>query len=92
MGDVRESPALKIIMLLRELGADVVYHDPYVASLEAFGMRSEPLDQALSGADLVLLVTAHRGIDYEAIAAGAACLLDLRGVVDARGNPQVVRL
>ena len=46
----------------------------------------------LAGADLVLLVTAHRGIDYEAIAADAACLLDLRGVVDAPGKGQVVRL
>jgi len=92
VGDVRESPALKIIKLLRELGADVVYHDPYVASLEAFAMRSEPLEQALAGADLVLIVTAHPGIDYDAIAARAACLLDLRGVVAAPGSPQVVRL
>jgi UDP-N-acetyl-D-mannosaminuronate dehydrogenase len=40
VGDVRESPAMKIIELLRELGADVVYHDPYVPALKAFDLDS----------------------------------------------------
>jgi UDP-N-acetyl-D-glucosamine dehydrogenase len=80
VGDIRESPALKIVGLLEELGADVVYHDAYVPELPALGLRSAPLAEALDGADLVLIVTAHRGIDYDAIAADAACVLDLRGV------------
>ena len=86
VGDIRESPALKIIELLVELGADVVYHDPYVDTLSAFGMSSLPLDDAVDGADLVLIVTAHRAIDYEPIAARAACVLDLRGVTTAGGE------
>ena len=49
VGDVRESPALKIIELLRALGADVVYHDPYVAALDALALRSTPLEEALDG-------------------------------------------
>jgi UDP-N-acetyl-D-glucosamine dehydrogenase len=90
VGDIRESPALKIIELLRELGAEVVYHDSHVEELSPFELRSTPLDEALEGADLVLIVTAHRGIDYDAIAATASCVLDLRGVTAA--GDQVVRL
>ena len=40
VGDVRESPALKIIALLRELGAEVVYHDPHVPALAELGLRA----------------------------------------------------
>jgi len=93
VGDVRESPALKIIELLRELGAEVAYHDPYVTALEALGLRSTPLEEALADPDLVLIVTAHPGIDYEAIAARVACVLDLRGVVTpVSADSRVVRL
>jgi UDP-N-acetyl-D-glucosamine dehydrogenase len=92
VGDVRESPALKIIKLLRALGADVVYHDPYVPALEALELRSTPLEDALAGADLTLIVTAHPGIDYDNIAATAACVFDLRGVTHPAVGSQVVRL
>jgi len=83
VGDIRESPALKIVKLLRDLGAEVVYHDPYVAELHDLGLRSAPLEEAIDGADLVLIVTAHRGIDYDAIATRSPCVLDLRGVTAA---------
>ena len=43
VGDMRESPALKIIELLRERGADVAYHDPHVPELPEFGLRSADL-------------------------------------------------
>src|SRR5579872_4810174 len=80
VGDIRESPALKIIELLWGLGAEVAYHDPFVEELSALELRSQPLDDALEGADLVLIVTAHAGIDYDAIAARSDCVLDLRGI------------
>ena len=92
VGDIRESPALKIIELLQELGADVVYHDPYVPALGAFGLHSTPLEEAVAGADLVLIVTAHPGIDYDAIATGGRCVFDLRGVTHPAVDAQVVRL
>jgi UDP-N-acetyl-D-glucosamine dehydrogenase len=92
VGDVRESPALKIIELLLKLGAEVVYHDPYVPALAAFELSSTPLEEALPGADLVLIVTAHPGIDYDALAADGTCVFDLRGVTHPSVDSQVVRL
>jgi UDP-N-acetyl-D-glucosamine dehydrogenase len=92
VSDIRESPAIKIIELLRGLGAEVVYHDPHVPSLERFDLHSLPLADALAGSALALIVTAHPGIDYDALAAGAECVLDLRGVTSANGAANVVRL
>jgi UDP-N-acetyl-D-glucosamine dehydrogenase len=92
MGDVRESPALKIISLLNELGAQVLYHDPHVASLAEFSLTSTPLEQALADADLALIVTAHPEVDYELVARRARLVLDLRGVTSATGSANVVRL
>src|SRR6202045_2350266 len=67
VGDVRESPALKILALLGALGADLCYHDPYVPSIPEYGLRSVPIDDALDGADLALIVTAHAEVDHEAL-------------------------
>jgi UDP-N-acetyl-D-mannosaminuronate dehydrogenase len=91
IGDTRESPAIKLIELLRRLGADVVYHDEYVPELQRFDLRSLPLPAALDGAAMALIVTAHTGIDYDALARDAECVLDLRGVT-AAGAAHVVRL
>ncbi len=92
VGDVRESPALKIIELLRALGADVRYHDPHVAGLAEFDLRSVPLEQAVADADLTLIVTAHPGIDYDQVARRARCVLDLRGVTRGSGAADVIGL
>src|SRR6202161_3538486 len=64
VGDTRESPALKIVSLLSELGAEVLYHDPHVASLNELGLQSTPLEQAVAVADLALIVTAQPGVDH----------------------------
>jgi UDP-N-acetyl-D-glucosamine dehydrogenase len=92
VGDVRESPALKIIELLLQLGAQVAYHDPYVPALDALQLRSTPLQETVSDADLVLIVTAHPGIDYDTLANDGACVFDLRGVTHPSVDSQVVRL
>ncbi len=92
VGDVRESPALKIIALLRELGAEVLYHDPHVPALAEFGLSSTPLPDAIAAADLALIVTAHPGVDHELIARRARLVLDLRGVTRATSSANVVRL
>jgi UDP-N-acetyl-D-glucosamine dehydrogenase len=92
VGDVRESPALKIISLLGDLGADVLYHDPNVPSLPEFDLTSTPLEQALADADLALIVTAHPGVDHELIARRARLVVDLRGVTRSSSAANVVRL
>ncbi|HTW43671.1 MAG TPA: nucleotide sugar dehydrogenase [Solirubrobacteraceae bacterium] len=92
VGDVRESPALKIIALLQGLGAEVLYHDPHVPSLSELGLASTPLEDAVADADLALIVTAHPGVDNELIAQRAHLVVDLRGVTRASSTANVVRL
>jgi UDP-N-acetyl-D-glucosamine dehydrogenase len=92
VGDIRESPALKIISLLRELGAEVLYHDPHVPALDEFALTSTPLEQALTDADLALIVTAHPDVDHQLIARRARLVLDLRGVTRSSDSANVVRL
>jgi UDP-N-acetyl-D-glucosamine dehydrogenase len=86
VGDVRESPALKLIELLHERGADVSYHDPHVSDLVAEGINlvSVPLtDQRIAEADIVCVVTAHTGIDYRRVAERAQLVVDFRNTVPA---------
>jgi UDP-N-acetyl-D-glucosamine dehydrogenase len=80
VGDIRESPALKLITLLQKRGADVCYHDPYVAEVQALGLRNTELAEALEGADLAAIVTAHPGIDHEAVVRAVPGAVDFRGV------------
>src|SRR3954464_6134407 len=80
VGDLRESPALKIIEVLRGLGADIVYHDPHVPELPELGLRSASVDDSLDGTDLVVIVTAHPSVDHDALVERAPLALDLRGV------------
>jgi UDP-N-acetyl-D-glucosamine dehydrogenase len=92
IGDTRESPALKIIGLLRERGAEVSYHDPHVPELPALGLASVPLEQAVAAADLAAIVTAHREIDYAALVAEAALVIDFRGVTRDLTGENLLRL
>jgi UDP-N-acetyl-D-glucosamine dehydrogenase len=92
VGDVRESPALKILELLKDLGAELCYHDPHVATLPEFALQSMPVGEALSGTDLALIVTAHPGVDYRQVALEAPITVDLRGVTRANDVGNVVRL
>jgi UDP-N-acetyl-D-glucosamine dehydrogenase len=85
--DMRESPALKIIELLNERGAEVRYHDPHVPELTKsrkydFDLKSVTLDdEALEAADCVLVVTNHRVIDYKRVANLSKIVVDTSGVV-----------
>jgi UDP-N-acetyl-D-glucosamine dehydrogenase len=84
VGDVRESPALKLVELLLHRGAVVAYHDPHVPDLvnEGINLVSEPLtDEALTEADVVCVITAHGTIDYERVTRLAKHVVDFRNVV-----------
>ncbi|MGH2841528.1 MAG: nucleotide sugar dehydrogenase, partial [Solirubrobacteraceae bacterium] len=91
VGDTRESPALKILSLLEGLGAELAYHDAFVPELPEHGLRSEPLEDVVADADLVLIVTAHPGVDHDGAVANAPLALDLRGVTRRTGG-RAVRL
>ena len=87
VNDTRESPAIRVIDLLRAEGASVEYHDPHVAALPKLGLESTPLDAATLGAlDVAVVVTAHSGIDWEAVARDAPMVVDLRDVVPDTGG------
>ncbi|TML29926.1 MAG: nucleotide sugar dehydrogenase [Actinobacteria bacterium] len=92
VGDLRESPALKLVELLRAHGADVSYHDPYVPELPEQGLRSQPLEDAARAADVAVIVTAHPQVDHRALVDVAPLTVDLRGVTVGVDGPNLVRL
>jgi UDP-N-acetyl-D-glucosamine dehydrogenase len=81
VGDIRESPALKIIKLLQARGADVRYHDPHVAELPAYGLVNQDLATATSGADVAVIVTAHPSVDHAGVVRDVPRVVDFRGIV-----------
>jgi UDP-N-acetyl-D-glucosamine dehydrogenase len=88
VGDLRESPALRIVRLLREQGAEVSYHDEFVPELPDLGLRSEwPED-----ADCVVIVTAHPGLDLQRLVQESPLVVDFRGVTRGIEAPHLVRL
>jgi UDP-N-acetyl-D-glucosamine dehydrogenase len=92
VGDVRESPAIKIMALLAERGAELDYHDPYVPELPKFGLKSRSLDEILPDADAVVIVTVHPDLDIERVIDQSELLVDFRGVTSGRTAQRVVRL
>jgi UDP-N-acetyl-D-glucosamine dehydrogenase len=92
VGDVRESPALRIMEVLKDRGAELSYHDAYVPSLPELGLESMPLERAVAEADAVVLVTAHPGIDYNEMATRSRLFIDLRGITRGLPIENLVRL
>ena len=92
VGDLRESPALKIMQLLSEQGAVLAYHDDHVPDLPERKLSSEPLEAALAGCDAAVIVTAHPGLDVERVVEGAPLVVDFRGVTRGIRAEHLVRL
>lgn len=95
--DVRESPALDVIRLLEERGAQVAFHDPFVHEFREDGhlRRSVALtDAALQAADAVVIVTDHQQVDYQQVVDQAAIVVDTRNVTGATrgGRARIVGL
>ncbi|HEX5641045.1 MAG TPA: nucleotide sugar dehydrogenase [Thermoleophilia bacterium] len=89
--DLRESPALKVIKLLRARGARVDYHDSYCPELPEFGLSSVPIDdhRSLAAYDVVTIVTAHSDIDYRGVVHDADLVIDFRNAtagIPSAGN------
>ncbi|HUG33577.1 MAG TPA: nucleotide sugar dehydrogenase [Anaerolineales bacterium] len=97
--DVRESPALDVIGLLRQRGADVQYHDPYIPHIhhEIDGWRMDSVADAMEAvkvSDAVVIITNHKVYDYKAIVDSAALVFDSRNATRnvAKDDGKVVRL
>jgi UDP-N-acetyl-D-glucosamine dehydrogenase len=91
VGDLRESPAVKLLRLLNERGAELSYHDPFVPALTDPGLEhSADLGAALEDIDLAVIVTAHPGVDHQAVVDAAPRVLDLRGIT--RKMPRVAHV
>src|SRR2546428_8445361 len=87
--DIRESPALDVIRLLRQRGAELADHDPHVPVLKEDGiaLNSVPLTaETLKQADCVIIVTDHAAIDYKLIARHARVTVDTRHVLPKTGE------
>lgn len=96
--DIRESPAVKIITLLKEKGAQVIYHDPYITEIK--GMRKYPglimkavelEEETLQGVDCVLLVTDHSCYDYGWILDNSTLIVDTRNAFKDYRSPKIYK-
>lgn len=84
--DMRESPALDVMRLLEERGANVVYHDPHVPSFREDGHEMkgvELTDKLLQTVDAVVVVTDHTAIDWRKVVDNASLVIDTRHVIAA---------
>jgi UDP-N-acetyl-D-glucosamine dehydrogenase len=92
--DVRESPALDIIHLLAQRGAQVSYSDPYVpvVRFEGLEMPAGDLETAAESADCVVIVTDHRSVDYGNLVQRAGLIVDTRNALKNYESPNIVRL
>jgi UDP-N-acetyl-D-glucosamine dehydrogenase len=87
--DVRESPAVDVLKLLADDGAEVSYHDPFVPRLNEDGVdltSVELTDEALSDADAVVILTDHTEFDYRRVVERATALIDARHVAPRDGR------
>jgi UDP-N-acetyl-D-glucosamine dehydrogenase len=90
--DVRESPALDVMLLLEERGARLSYSDPYVPRLRLGERALEACPQGWQAADCVVIVTDHSGFDYARLVREAALVVDTRNACRGIGSPNLVRL
>jgi UDP-N-acetyl-D-glucosamine dehydrogenase len=92
--DVRESPALDIIHLLRRRGAYVTYSDPYVPYIRLEGGELQAVDMAttLPQADCAVIVTDHRAFDYAAIVRESRLVVDTRNALKGMTSEKIIRL
>ena len=92
--DVRESPALDIMMLLERLGAEVSYSDPYVASVQLSGtmLHTQEMLSSVSASDCVVIVTDHTGVDYVEVIEQSKVIVDTRNALKGMRSTKIVRL
>jgi UDP-N-acetyl-D-glucosamine dehydrogenase len=92
--DVRESPALDIIVLLQRLGATVTFSDPFVHKIQINGtnLESQEMLPCVEAADCVVIVTDHTGIDYASVVEKSKLIVDTRNALKGFRSEKIVRL
>jgi len=92
--DVRESPAIDIILTLQRLGAKVTFSDPFVSHLHLHGLEMEAQDflASVSSADCVAIITDHDGVDYQAVVEHSKMIVDTRNALKKFRSEKIVRL
>jgi len=86
IGDLRESPALKLISLLQNAGAEVSYHDPHVPRIHEQGIELSSVPYEPKAPDCVVIVTDHSSLDYDQLVDDASLVVDLRNATGAKGS------
>jgi UDP-N-acetyl-D-glucosamine dehydrogenase len=92
--DVRESPALDIMLLLGRLGAQVSYSDPFVSKVDLNGemLESQEMMASVTEADCAVIVTDHSGLDYAKVIELSKVIVDTRNALKGFRSPKIVRL
>jgi UDP-N-acetyl-D-glucosamine dehydrogenase len=92
--DVRESPALDIIMLLQRMGALVTFSDPYVPRIQMNGdfLNAQEMLPSIDAADCVVIVTDHSNVDYAAVVERSKLIVDTRNALKRFRSDKIVRL
>jgi UDP-N-acetyl-D-glucosamine dehydrogenase len=86
IADMRESPALKLISLLVNAGANISYHDPHVPSFSDHGLQMESVSYEPEQYDCVVIATDHHSIDYAELVDRAQLVVDLRNATGKKGT------
>jgi len=91
--DLRESPALDVMLLLKRLGARITYSDPYVPELRVEGLELSAEPEEMAGeADCVVIVTDHAAFDYPALVERSRLVVDTRNALKGMRSEKIVRL
>ena len=92
VSDMRESPALDIIHLLEQMGAEVVFTDPYVEDLLYDGLKTPRVEltiESIQESDISIVVTNHKSTDWSLLKSAGGLILDTRNTVSADENTTI---
>ena len=95
VSDVRESPAVDVIYLLEQLGADVVYHDPFVESLHHEGLETERVElvpSEIAAADVCVVITNHNTIDWALLLDHTDLIIDTRNAIPQTDQATIISI
>ena len=94
VSDVRESPAVDIAVILKRLGAEVSFSDPYVEvlTIEDWVMQRRPLESSAAASDCCVILVKHDGVDHAGIVKAAPIVVDTRNALKGIADERIVRL